>query len=155
MCAAMDRQHPRDLYDVKMLLNNEGITRNIFVGFLVYMLGHPRPMNEVLSPNWKDISQVYANEFVGMTNEAIGIEELEVTRNEMLEALKANFTKQDCDFLLSFKRANPDWSLFDIPSAQELPAIKWKLINLVQLKKNEDKHLQQLNKLDAVLQTWL
>lgn len=33
LCAAMDRQHPRDLFDVLMLLNAEGISRDIYVGF--------------------------------------------------------------------------------------------------------------------------
>jgi hypothetical protein len=26
ICAALDRQHPRDLFDVKLLLDNEGVT---------------------------------------------------------------------------------------------------------------------------------
>jgi len=29
ICAALDRQHPRDLFDIKMLLDNEGITDKI------------------------------------------------------------------------------------------------------------------------------
>ena len=155
LCAAMDRQHPRDLYDVKLLLDNEGINREIFIGFITYVLGHPRPIHEVLSPNWKDIKEIYTSEFVGMTNEPVSIEALKLTRTEMLQALKVNFTEQDRDFLLSFKNAEPNWSLFDVPIAQELPAIKWKLLNLSQLKKNAAKHQQQLEKLDSVLKTWL
>lgn len=48
LCAAMDRQHPRDLFDVLMLIKNEGISREIFVGFITYALGHPRPINGAL-----------------------------------------------------------------------------------------------------------
>ncbi len=84
LCAAMDRQHPRDLYDVRMLLAKEGITREIFVGFLTYALGHPRPINEVLAPNWKNIAGVFKKEFAGMTNEPVSLEQLESTRLEML-----------------------------------------------------------------------
>lgn len=29
LCAALDRQHPRDLYDILLLLKNEGITEEI------------------------------------------------------------------------------------------------------------------------------
>ena len=49
LCAVMDRQHPRDLFDVRMLLGSEGISREILVGFLTYTLSHPRPINEVMN----------------------------------------------------------------------------------------------------------
>lgn len=50
ICAALDRQHPRDLFDIKVLLENEGITPEIRKAFVVYLAGHPRPMNEVIEP---------------------------------------------------------------------------------------------------------
>lgn len=36
--AALDRQHPRDLYDVRLLLANEGLTRDLFRAFIVYVI---------------------------------------------------------------------------------------------------------------------
>lgn len=45
----------RDLFDVRMLLGSEGISREILVGFLTYTLSHPRPINEVMSPNWQPL----------------------------------------------------------------------------------------------------
>lgn len=33
LCAALDRQHPRDLFDVKLLLENEGLTERIRIAF--------------------------------------------------------------------------------------------------------------------------
>ena len=45
ICAAMDRQHPRDLFDVKLLLENEGITDDIKNGFLVALISHMRPVD--------------------------------------------------------------------------------------------------------------
>ncbi len=35
LCAALDRQHPRDLFDVKFLLENEGLTDDLKKTFLV------------------------------------------------------------------------------------------------------------------------
>jgi predicted nucleotidyltransferase component of viral defense system len=67
LCAAMDRQHPRDLFDIKNLLENQSIDRSIFDGFLTYLLSHKRPIVEVMNPRWKDISKIYNNEFIGMT----------------------------------------------------------------------------------------
>lgn len=39
ICAALDRQHPRDLFDVKYMLANEGFTKEIKKGFLYCLLG--------------------------------------------------------------------------------------------------------------------
>jgi len=36
-------------------------------------------------------------------------------------------------FLISAKRGEPDWALFDLPGAKELPAVRWKLENLAKL----------------------
>ena len=40
LCAALDRQHPRDLFDVKLLLDNEGITDKTRTAFIVYLISH-------------------------------------------------------------------------------------------------------------------
>ncbi|WP_448216874.1 nucleotidyl transferase AbiEii/AbiGii toxin family protein [Endozoicomonas sp. 2B-B] len=155
LCAAMDRQHPRDLYDVQRILNAGGISREIFTGFLTYTLSHPRPIHEVMSPRWKELEQTFYDEFAGMTNEPVELNELIETRSRMVAALQAHFTERDQDFLLSFKRGKPDWTLFDEPSAAELPAIRWKLKNIQRLSKNKDKHQQQLEKLENTLKQWL
>ncbi len=54
LAAALDRQHPRDLFDVSKLLKNEGITREIMNGLICYLLSHKRPIHEVLSPTFKN-----------------------------------------------------------------------------------------------------
>ncbi|HHS2762270.1 TPA: nucleotidyl transferase AbiEii/AbiGii toxin family protein [Providencia alcalifaciens] len=155
LCAAMDRQHPRDLFDVRMLLAEEGISRDIFVGFLTYVLSHPRPINEVMDPNWKPLDEIFQTEFDGMTLVNIELEDLIEVRSAMMTALQAHFTEKDRVFLLSFKQGNPDWALFDYPSAEGLPAIRWKLQNIAQLAKNPDKYTEQLSKLEVVLDRWL
>lgn len=154
LCAAMDRQHPRDLFDVKMLLAEEGISREIFVGFMTYTLGHPRPIGEVMAPRWKPLDKAYHDEFAGMAIQAVELRELEETRSHMMAALHTQFTERDRDFLLTFKRGEPDWSLFDEPAAAELPAILWKLMNIQKLLKNRRKHQEQIEKLERVLNQW-
>ena len=49
--AALDRQHPRDLFDVKLLYENEGITDDLFRAFLVHVASSNRPPHELLNPN--------------------------------------------------------------------------------------------------------
>ncbi|WP_287439939.1 nucleotidyl transferase AbiEii/AbiGii toxin family protein [Reinekea sp.] len=155
LCAAMDRQHPRDLFDVHMLLREEGISREILVGFLTYVLSHPRPINELMAPHWQPINEKFKAEFDGMTFEAIELEDLVAVRPAMLTALQTHFTERDHAFLLSFKSGNPNWAKFDYPNVANLPAIRWKLQNITKLARNHAKHTEQLLKLNEVLDAWL
>ena len=41
--AALDRQHPRDLFDVKLLYENEGLTEDLFRVFMVYVASSGSP----------------------------------------------------------------------------------------------------------------
>lgn len=54
--AALDRQHPRDFFDIRDLLANEGIDDDLRKAFVIYLLSHNRPMAEVLCPARLDIS---------------------------------------------------------------------------------------------------
>lgn len=130
LCAALDRQHPRDLFDVKILLENEGITPEIRKAFVVYLAGHPRPMHEVIEPNAQDISAVFEEGFRGMTDEDVTLAELTDARGRMIALLKAGLTKDEKAFLVSLKEGSPDWGLLGVPGADKLPAIQWKLRNI-------------------------
>jgi hypothetical protein len=149
ICAALDRQHPRDLYDVKFLLENEGISGKLKDALIVYLLGHPRPMSEVIKPRLKDIEAIYHSEFKGMTIDEVSLESLLETRNEMITALHSALTEKDKQFLLAVKRGDADWNSFILPDVQHLPAIQWKLHNLAQMQ--VDKRKQSLEALRAAL----
>ena len=153
LCAALDRQHPRDFYDVKMLLDTQGIDRAIFNGFIAYLLSHNRPLSEVLSPRWKDITGPFQNEFNGMTIQDVSLKELVNVPERMLNALKEHFTHQDFDFLMSFKRGAPDWNLAPESPIPHLPAVQWKLRNISRM--SEEKRAQSLKKLERVLEKWI
>lgn len=71
LCAALDRQHPRDLFDVRMLLDEEGISRALFVGFLTYALSHPRPLHELMAPRWKDLQVAFREPGFGFSTMAV------------------------------------------------------------------------------------
>ena len=68
ICAALDRQHPRDFFDIKLLLDYEGITTEMWYSFLVSLLSHYKPVNELLNPVLKDQESAFENQFTGMTN---------------------------------------------------------------------------------------
>ncbi len=62
ICAALDRQHPRDLFDI-MLLQTEGvIPDNIRQAFVVYLAAHNRPIAELFSPNPKPLESLFIHQ---------------------------------------------------------------------------------------------
>lgn len=149
ICAALDRQHPRDLFDIKYLLENEGITNKIRQALVVYLASHARPMSELLNPNKQDILDVYHKEFVGMTQTNVSYEELEQTRHQLIKIIHQELTENERKFLLSIKQGEPNWELLPISHILTLPALQWKLINI--RKMNGDLRNKALVKLRAVL----
>lgn len=148
--AALDRQHPRDLFDVKYLLETEGFTEEIKEGFLHYLICSDRPINEVLMPNFQDHRMTMANQFAGMTVDAFDYEEYESIREKLVQTIHDNLTEDDKKFLLSIKNITPNWSIYDF---ERFPAIRWKLQNLQNLKdKNSDKHNELFEALEKKLQ---
>ena len=149
LCAALDRQHPRDLYDVQLLFNNEGINEQMKNAFLVYLMSHNRPMAELLEPTPQDISPLFRAEFEGMTYEPVSLEQLEKTFQKMVLKIHASMTDADRNFLLALKRGTPDWQTFALPEAERLPAIQWKIYNLDRM--NSGKRKKAAAKLEKVL----
>lgn len=131
--AALDRQHPRDLFDVRDLLANEGIDDALRRAFIVYLLSHDRPMSEVLAPTRKDISGEFARGFQGMTDESVTLEELIAAREALIAAAIGGMPDAHRRFLISFERGEPDWPLLALDGVAELPAVRWRQQNLDKL----------------------
>jgi hypothetical protein len=134
LVAALDRQHPRDLFDVMQLMANGGITPKIRRTFVIYLASHNRPIHDVLSPALRDISQEYERTFAGMTSEPVELSELLATREAMIAELSGGLDSDDREFLLSVARAEPNWGKTSYAHASELPALQWKLLNLRKLR---------------------
>src|SRR5690606_2169933 len=80
LVAALDRQHPRDLFDVHGMYRRFGLLPEMIECFVCYLAGHNRPVHEVLFSRDLDLSAAYENEFVGMEREAVSLSDLEVVR---------------------------------------------------------------------------
>lgn len=135
LVAAMDRQHPRDLFDVMQLFAHEGITPGIRRAFVVYLASHNRPVHEVLFPAMRDIGQEYERNFKGMTTEPVELDALLAARERMVQELQSGLDADERRFLLSLVNGQPEWPLLGIAHAEHLPGIRWKLQNLAQLKR--------------------
>jgi predicted nucleotidyltransferase component of viral defense system len=128
--AGLDRQHPRDLFDWRDLIANEGISDELRRAFLVYILSHDRPMFEVLAPRRKDVTELFTRDFDGMTDKPVKIEELIAAREALIAGMVGGMPETHRAFLLSFERGEPDWKLLGIAKVADLPAVKWRQINL-------------------------
>ncbi len=135
--AALDRQHPRDLFDVRDLIANEGIDDQLRQAFIVYTLSHHRTMAEVLAPTRKNIASEFERHFDGMTAEPVSLDELLKAREAIIEIMIGQMPKAHRRFLLSVKAGAPEWELLDVPGASGLPAIRWKLENLDKLERGK------------------
>ena len=149
LCAAMDRQHPRDLFDVKLLHENEGFTDEIKRGFIFGLVSSNRPTHEMLNPNLLDQRIAFENQFEGMSTIAFSYDEYEATRLQLIETIQSSLNESDKAFLLSLNGLEPDWSIYDF---QAFPSVKWKLLNLEKFKtENPETYQQQLSELSKVL----
>ena len=135
LVAAMDRQHPRDLFDVMQLFAHEGITPGIRRAFVVYLACHNRPVHEVLFPALRDIGQEYERNFKGMTAEPVELAQLLAAREQMVHELQSGLDADERRFLLSLVAGRPEWPLLGIVHVEHLPGIRWKLHNLAQLER--------------------
>lgn len=151
--AALDRQHPRDLFDVKLMLSHEGLTPEIRSAAVVYVACSARPMAEILAPSRKPLSQMYAREFRGMTRDSMSLEDLVEAREEIITRVTSEMTMAERRFLLTLKGGEPQWDLLPYPNLSRLPALEWKLANVRRLAvANPGAHRAAVEKLRAILE---
>jgi len=147
--AALDRQHPRDLFDIRDLLANEGIDDALRQAFIVYLVSHDRPMSEVLAPKLKDFSNEFLRGFEGMAEQAITQDELAAARDALIAEIVGHMPEMHRQFLISFEQGSPDWDLLGVAGASDLPAVRWRQQNLDKL--SDQRRTALVDRLAAVL----
>ena len=147
--AALDRQHPRDLFDIRNLINEIGYSTDIKEGLIFFLLCSKRPIQELLNPHLVDQSAVFESQFNGMTDNTFGYDEYEATREQLIKTISESLTHDDKEFLLAFSKGEPDWTKVDY---SKYPAVRWKLLNINKLKTgNPLKYIEQVNAVKRVL----
>lgn len=123
--AALDQQHPRDLFDVRELLAREGVDDDLRRAFLVHLISHDRPMAEVLGGRRKDLTVEFARGSVGMTRRSVELEDLLKAREALIVEMVGAMPEAHRAFLLGFERGEPDWASVGLQAAARLPAVRW------------------------------
>lgn len=135
LVAAMDRQHPRDLFDVHGMFQRFGLTPEIVECFVGYIAGHNRPVHEVLGSRDIDLARPFDNEFAGMEREPVSLRVLEEARIRLRRELAVALTADHKRFLIGLVAGQPPWEAMQCRHLADLPAIQWKLQNLARLKR--------------------
>lgn len=130
MCAALERQHPRDLFDIKLLLENEGISDKLRTAFVVYAASGHKPLLDLLNPTFKEMRNLFEEEFIGMSTVPVDYAELLNTRETLIKIIQRDLSNDERLFLLSIKEGNPQWKLLNVEGIDQLPALQWKLFNI-------------------------
>ena len=150
LVAALDRQHPRDLFDVMHLFRTSDLTDRMIECFVIYLAGHNRPIHEVLFSNDKDVSELFKGSFAGMTQNETSLDVLLSARARLREELLPRLSLAHRQFLYDMTKGTPDWALLKYPHVGNYPALRWKLLNLEKFKANRpEEFANQANKLQA------
>ncbi|MBU2099429.1 MAG: nucleotidyl transferase AbiEii/AbiGii toxin family protein [Gammaproteobacteria bacterium] len=151
-CAALDRQHPRDLFDVKLYIESRrALSRSLLDAFTVYLVSQDKQMHERLNPNRKDIAALFESNFRGMTVDDITLAELAAVQEQLPALVLASLSTEHRAFLVDFKSGTPDWSQLPYPRAQELPGVRWKQQNLEKM--SAEARNQAIQKLKELFNT--
>ncbi len=152
ICAALDRQHPRDLFDIRYMLDTYGLNDDIRRGFLLCLLSGDRPLHEIICPTLIDQHDIMENHFIGMAAEPFSYKQFEETRRILIEKINDELKVNERSFLLSFKEGLPAWEKYGFADFEKFPALQWKLQNIRKLKEtNPSKHQEQLEALSTSL----
>ncbi|WGS02963.1 hypothetical protein MTX23_35570 (plasmid) [Bradyrhizobium sp. ISRA436] len=142
----------RDLFNVKLLYENEGLTDALFRTFLIYVASSGRPPHELVKPSLAMLDEAFVKEFEGMTIEAVSLDELKAARLKLTTDLLARLDEKAMRFLLSLHDGEPDFEAIGLPQAAKLPAVRWKLLNITKLKEqNPAKHAEQRREIEGIL----
>jgi predicted nucleotidyltransferase component of viral defense system len=147
--AALDRQHPRDFFDARELLNHEGIDDSLRRSFLVYLVSASRPMHEILTARRRDMTADFERGFDGMTEKPVTLEELNAARETFITQVVGEMPDTHRKFLISFVRGKPDWVSIGLPEAASFPAVKFRELNLAKL--TPEKRAAEVAALEKVL----
>ncbi len=150
--AALDRQHPRDLFDVKLMFDFITNFDQVKRGFLYGLLGGDRPIIESLQPNRVDHQETLVKQFAGMTKIPFSYNDYEETREKLIDFINSNLSLQDKEFLIAFEAGEELSRYTEYQEYLRFPSVRWKMQNIGKLKKiNPAKLRKGVEKLEGFL----
>lgn len=150
--AALDRQHPRDLFDVKLMFDFITNFDQVKRGFLYCLLGGDRPIIESVQPNRVDHQETLVKQFAGMTKIPFSYNDYEETREKLIDLINSNLRLQDKEFLIAFECGEELSRYTEYQEYLRFPSVQWKMQNISKLKTiNPAKRRKSVEKLEGFL----
>lgn len=147
--AALSRQHPRDLFDVRQM---DIPLAEVKEGLIFCLLGSDRPIYESFRPNLVNQREAMERQFSGMSEMSFSYDDFEVTRDKLVSDVNAAMTEEDKRFLTSFEDLSVEWESSPYSSFREYPSVRWKIQNLQRLRSTNPRKLEvQAEKLRKIL----
>lgn len=137
--AALSRQHPRDLFDVRQM---DITMADVKEGLIFCLLGSDRPIHESFAPNLIDQHDAMERQFSGMSELPFSYDAFEETREKLIHDVNAVMTEDDRRFLIDFEELAVNWDSTPYSSFREYPSVRWKMQNLQKLKASNPKKLK-------------
>lgn len=137
--AALSRQHPRDLFDIKQM---DIPLTDVKEGLIFCLLGSDRPIHESFAPNLIDQHEAMERQFSGMSEIPFSYNDFEATREKLVNDVNSVMTEDDKRFLIGFEELAVDWESTPYSSFREYPSVRWKMQNLQNLKISNPKKLK-------------
>lgn len=150
MVAFLDRQHPRDLFDMMEYYQNEKTLAPIMDLLMVYLIQGDRLFTELLNPNLKDVRKEFDDSFTGMTSAPVEYSSLTASRNTVLADFGKSLNKKHLEFLTSVMNLDPDWSKLPYGDLSKFPGINWKLQNIEKM--TSEKRKAEIEKIHRFFQ---
>lgn len=140
LVAALDRQHPRDLFDTRFILGRvaaEGVSDELRLAFLAALLSSSRPPDEILDPRTQDPEPAFRRAFAGMAREPFSLDDHAQAFNGLRALLPELLAAPERSALLGFVGLEDD-AVAKLPSSLvALPAVRWKEQNLRKLREKD------------------
>lgn len=150
IAAALSRQHPRDIFDIKYMCIS---LEDAKYGLIFCLLGSDRPIYESFAPSLVDQRNAMEKQFSGMSDIPFSYEDYEHTRYQLIKDVKRIMTDRDRQFLISFELGHPEWKASEYEAFSVYPSVLWKLQNLEKLRRNNPRKLKtEANKLKEIFE---
>lgn len=137
--AALSRQHPRDLFDIKQM---DIPLADVKSGLIFCLLGSDRPIHESFAPSLIDQHEAMERQFSDMSEMPFSYDDFEATRAKLVRDVNSVMTEEDRRFLIAFEELSLDWESSPYPSFRDYPSVKWKIQNLQRLKSSNPQKLK-------------
>ena len=149
--ASLGRRQLRDMFDIFHLLENEGLTEDLFRSFLAYAVADGRPPHMILSRAWHARKLPEQKRWQELMRTTLPMDRLLAANAELRQQCENRITPQVRQFLIDVHDGAADPGVIGIPEASTWPAFLWRMRQRALFKaKKPHEHARQRREIEAI-----